>query len=1210
MTAADGDEARRATVEQAIGRWTRSFVDLSGNNRLLYYVPSSGSLDLTVAPDVGAAAEEPVDEATAGQLLAGRRVDLRKLFPDGERHDQASAACRAIARKARELREERGLPALYLAYGMASWREARRPTKPAAPVLMLPLSLDPTSATELDWTLELTGTVELNPALLHKLETDFSCVVTDGQIADPDEVPSDPEAALDRLRAAASRVPGFAIARSVIVGTFTYRKLAMVRDLESNTEAAVSHDLVAALALHLPAQLSLRAHAPEPSEDDVAALHPRREHIVLDADSTQSRAIEAVAAGANLIIQGPPGTGKSQTIANLIATLAADGRSVLFVAEKRAAVDAVLRRLAGVGLDSLVMDLHGRRTSRREIAASLRAVLEAPRPQAPVATDIDDLHRQLASRRRELDDHVEALHAPRGPSGMSLYDLEVGLREVPVAARTSLRVDSGVLKRTSKALLDEACQLAEELTDVARRVDPERPWAIIEMPQGAKGAEAFDRVGRLLGGGLAARRETIDELARRLALSPPSGMATAKEQVSSASRLVDMYRQFRPTIFTSGVIDVRLVNAMAHSPQEVRGYEARMAERLRSDQAWWIDHAGRVPEPPSDDLRDLIVRARVAVAELDRALTELAAAGLRIDGGQSFDDLERGLRALVDSSDDRALLAQRDAVRERLAVIGVADVVDELVRTLGQGALVAASLRGAWLAALRDLVLLEDPSVKVSGEVLAHRAAEYVELDRRHVSCNPGRVLAAVAGHWADVEQEFAKEAAFVRQTANLKRGHPTTRKLFDEAPHVLTALKPCWVTSPLEVAELLPGDEPIFDVVVFDEASQIPPADAVPAVLRGRRLVVAGDSHQLPPTTFFDVAVEEDEDEGPALGFESVLDVLQTFLTSLTLGWHYRSRDQQLIAFSNEQFYAGALTTFPGADPTSSVRLVRVPPRFDHGDGEVADAEGASAEVAKVVELALEHASAHPDRSLGIIAFGNGHARKIEEALRRQLIGAPELRVRFAARGDEPFFVKNLERVQGDERDDIILAIGYGRRNADGTIRQAFGPINQAGGERRLNVAVTRARVSMTVVSCFGADDLSAERTSSPGVRALSDYLAYAERLTAADLAVPASGEALDAYEAEVDALLSATGLQVTPKVGRDRDLIDFVLTGGSLDRPIALDTDGPRYAAMLSARDRDRLRSDHLSRLGWSPQRLWLQESEAQIAELAARAGMHASG
>jgi very-short-patch-repair endonuclease len=430
----------------------------------------------------------------------------------------------------------------------------------------------------------------------------------------------------------------------------------------------------------------------------------------------------------------------------------------------------------------------------------------------------------------------------------------------------------------------------------------------------------------------------------------------------------------------------------------------------------------------------------------------------------------------------------------------------------------------------------------------------------------------------------------------------------------VLFALKPCWAMSPLMVSQVLPLTR-LFDLVIFDEASQVVPADAIGSIIRAHQVVVAGDDRQLPPTNFFRQVDSGDPDDDDAdeetvsfgAGFESVLDALRPLLPTCPLTWHYRSRDERLVAFSNDRIYGGALTTFPGVARDDCLR-----------HAVVADVE---AEVAEVVRLILEHARTRPGESLGVIALGMRHAERVDAALRAALAvpahpptvpahlltDAPgDLEAFFAEDVPEPFFVKNLERVQGDERDAIILSVGYGK-HPDGRMRYQWGPLLRDGGERRLNVAATRARRRLTVVSSFSSHDVDPGWLTKPGARLLAEYLAYAQS-GGTPVAVSGSAVGLGPFEADVAARLAELGITVAPQYGVGGYRVDFAVAHP--DDParmiLAVEADGTSYRDAGSVRDRDRLRKEHLERLGWRVHRLWstswFTDPEGELAKLRA--------
>ena len=425
---------------------------------------------------------------------------------------------------------------------------------------------------------------------------------------------------------------------------------------------------------------------------------------------------------------------------------------------------------------------------------------------------------------------------------------------------------------------------------------------------------------------------------------------------------------------------------------------------------------------------------------------------------------------------------------------------------------------------------------------------------------------------------------------------------------------------SPLVVSQLLPPLR-YFDVVIFDEASQITPADAVTSILRGRQLVVAGDDKQLPPTAFFvSGSTEDDSDQAepdtPAplmagtAGFESILDALGSVLRFRQLLWHYRSRDERLIAFSNAHIYDRTLITFPGI---SRGRVLRyVPVAWQPG----ADTNSPGPEVDASVDLILEHARKRSEESLGVITMGIKHRDRIEERLRQRLRDYPELADElaefFAENREEPFFVKNLERVQGDERDAIILSIGYGK-DARGGLPYRFGPLLTEGGERRLNVAVTRAKNRITLVSSFSSRDMDPERSTAEGVKLLRQYLQYVESDGSNLGDTVLDKPALNPFEVDVRDTLLRHGLKLTAQYGTSGYWIDFAVQHPTQPGRyvLAIECDGATYHSSRSARDRDRLRQEQLERQGWRFHRIWSAEwfDDKQACAEKAIAAYHAA-
>jgi len=1153
------NDARRLELIVAAQRqWIDALTDLGGRNTLLYYKDRrAGTLDLASAdPDVLERFEKT------------GRARLTKLFTDADERADAIRRMQTIYRKARELTEERGIRAGYLATGLARWDELF--LEPAAPVLLRGLTIAPTRARYDDFDLTLDDDVEVNPVLLHKLASVFGAVVDK---PDPDRIAGQLAQA-----AANAEVPGFTIEKRKVIGTFTYAKLPMVRDLEAAGDLLADSDLVAAIAGDPLAQQLVSA-APDtdetPRTDD-----PEDDYSVLDADSSQRSAIETVLAGRSLVIHGPPGTGKSQTIANLIAAMVARGRKVLFVAEKRAAIDAVLSRLVGVGLGELVLDIHEGTRDRQRIAAGLGATLDLA--EHATAPDTTALHRRLTDRQRRLRRHAAALHRVHEPWRLSAYQVQSALLGVPQAARVAARLPDPeqITPELAEAIRDEL----REFTRLGGfTLHPgSTPWFGATLRTRAEAHEAVE-----LAGTLSAR--TLPRLAARLAAAcRETGLPPACASYPERARLAHLF------------------TLLHEADQPGRGFRERRALRKEA-RAEWAALAGGTgagePRLPAD-----YPALALAWRDAGQQLAALAAFAPQAGLGE---DPEKASAALAADAETPWRLPRLHELARRFGALGLAQLLDEIGADEVAPDVLVAAFDYAWYRSILDQIRVRDPDYGAEyGAALDEIAEEFRVRDTEHLAANRARVRSAWARQLRDTVDKHPLQARVIRKQAALRRGHLPLRRLLDQTSDVLFALKPCWAMSPLMVSQALPLTR-LFDVVIFDEASQIVPADAIGSMIRAHQVVVAGDDRQLPPTNFFrqvdsgDPADDDDlADETVSLraGFESVLDALRPLLPVCPLSWHYRSRDERLVAFSNDRIYGGALTTFPGVARDDCLRHVVVTQ-----DGQPGQESSVATEVAEVVRLILEHARTRPGESLGVIALGSRHAERIDLALRAALASAPaDLEAFFAEDVPEPFFVKNLERVQGDERDAIILSVGYGK-HADGRMRYQWGPLLRDGGERRLNVAATRAKRRLTVVSSFSSHDVDPGRLTKPGARLLAEYLEYAGS-GGTPVAASGSHSGLGAFESDVAARLAALGIMVVPQYGVGGYRVDFA--AAHPDDPsrmiLAVEADGASYRDSSSVRDRDRLRKEHLERLGWRVHRIWstswFTAPDAELAKLRA--------
>lgn len=441
-------------------------------------------------------------------------------------------------------------------------------------------------------------------------------------------------------------------------------------------------------------------------------------------------------------------------------------------------------------------------------------------------------------------------------------------------------------------------------------------------------------------------------------------------------------------------------------------------------------------------------------------------------------------------------------------------------------------------------------------------------------------------------------EIGILRRELKKKTRLMSTRKLIEYLPITIPQIKPCMMMSPLTVSSYFGmNTDWKFDLVIFDEASQVKPEYAVPAIVRGKQIIVAGDSKQMPPTRFFDTSSYDDEDydenDIDMSDLESILDEMSTILPDMYLNWHYRSKDESLITFSNRRFYNNRLFTFPSIYSAND----GVGVDYMHcADGVWESKNGNRNEAEMVAKIIFDHIQKQPNRSLGVIAFGKSQEYAIFEAVNKMRDMHPELEDFFSEAKDEPFFVKNLENVQGDERDRIILSCGYGK-DANGTFAMRFGPLALSGGERRLNVAVSRAKYQMTVVSSFKANEI---RGTDENVnrKLLRDFIDYAERGLPALIGEDTSAtdenyqpEFDSGFEEEVYNFITQKGYELRTQVGSSGYKIDMAVLHPEIEGRfvLAIECDGAAYHSSRTARDRDILRQEILENLGWKFYRIW---------------------
>ena len=571
------------------------------------------------------------------------------------------------------------------------------------------------------------------------------------------------------------------------------------------------------------------------------------------------------------------------------------------------------------------------------------------------------------------------------------------------------------------------------------------------------------------------------------------------------------------------------------------------------------------------------------------------------------------VKGLRDRVDDLQIFIDFKETKSRFALFNLDAFFNRLVDQRPTGAeLVGVFRRGAYQEWINNLYSMDLRLGRFRRENHEQLIAEFRILDQELIRLSSNRVIEAANRRKPQdvLIQATDSEVCTLLKEASKKRRLMPIRNLLQKIPHILPKLKPCLLMSPISVSQFLDSEAMKFDLILFDEASQIVPEDAICSIFRGRTIVVAGDNKQLPPTSFFQKSLIDDLDwdemtDDDVEVFDSILDeCLGIGLPVKTLRWHYRSRHEDLIAFSNNYFYDGTLVTFPSAEANHralGVKLAYVPDGIYDRGGQRNNLKEADA----VADLVFEHFKQYPKKTLGVVTFSIAQMETIEDAIDRRLNENPEFEQFFREDRLEGFFVKNLENVQGDERDVIMFSVCYGKDH-QGQMTLNFGPLNKPGGERRLNVAVTRAREKTIMVSSIRASDIDLESTKAAGVAILHHYLDYAEKGPETLALKQAKAGYLSPLEMDVAQEIRQMDYKVETQVGCsdyriDIGVIDPANSGRYL---LGVECDGPTYRSSTSARDRDRLREQVLKQLGWRIHRVWgpswVARRESEIRKL----------
>ena len=1213
---------------------------------------------------------------------------------------------------ARTSEEEQGVSILYLALGFLKWYEDGNSDRERhAPLLLLPVVLDRRSASSRFRLRYTDDEIATNLSLQEKLKADFGL-----QLPDVPEIEDfSPSAYFTEVAQAVETKPRWGVLpNDMVLWFFSFSKFLMYRDLQPDTwsqeRPIENQELVTGL---LSGGFANEAPICGDDENIDRFLQPLDMIHVMDTDSSQTLAIDEVKRGRNLVIQGPPGTGKSQTIANLIATAVKEGKKVLFVAEKMAALEVVKRRLDNVGLGDMCLELHSHKANKRAVLEELGRTLKLGRPKiGDVARQAED----LTLCRDRLNRHAEMIHTYLDPAQVTPYQALgelVRLQAAGVAPVDFQLIDclswSAASRREKQHILEDLAVHMREIGNPAEHL-----WRGVQLHAvlptdvarfAAKIPPILERVQRLIAATsqlaeitkqpnseTAVDASNVALIGRRLAKAPPMDRDAICDAVWSDRRheideLIDLGKTLSSCqdSLADTVVEVGWSTDVSKSRRDLAAYGNSWFRILRRD---YSDAqatlrgilAGPPPKPLQERVQilDDLIRGKRALKVID------ADESTQRFGGQAFGAFWRSTNtdwtALADISEWETECRENnmpDNMRQLAAEIDDPVAIEGLVKSIGRDlkpllselqdlfkvlALdvgIAFEVSDSKSIPLRELATrlttwqadpeaitkwiayfirwknLEAHGMGPLAQRLDHGLiatdealdcflmAYYEELMREAFRRFPklasfdGSSHEQILGGFKDLDserllmarQEVALahfeglptrtsdvgEVGILRKQMKMKRRHLPLRKLLQQAGHAVQAIKPVFMMSPISIAQYLQPGVLEFDLLLFDEASQVRPVDALGAIARASKMVVVGDDRQLPPSRFFSHTVGDDGDDAAdaddfqTADVESVLGLCEAQnMSQRMLRWHYRSRHHSLIAVSNHEFYDNRLYVIPS--PLSGEGSGGL--QFRHISNGVFDRGGSATnrvEAKAVADAVMDHARRDPDTTLGVGAFSVAQRDTILNELEVRRREAPELEPFFATGTAEPFFVKNLENIQGDERAVIFISIGYAK-DSSGYMAMNFGPLNNEGGERRLNVLITRARERCEVFSSITADDIDLNRTRARGTRALKTFLTYA-RTGFLDVAKQTDKGFDSEFEREVATAIKNFGFDVDTQVGVAGFFIDLAVVDPECPGRylLGIECDGATYHSSRSARDRDRLRQQVLEDRGWVIHRIW---------------------
>ncbi len=1064
--------------------WERRLLDLSYRNSLL-----------NIRTGRRAIAIDHVDiEALEARLCRGEEIPVSELFSTLAAGEYLSLI-KGLFRIARESLEESGANTLYLSFGTLCFTEDGSLAKMhRAPIMLLPVNLvrcskekyillrrdeEETINTTLVEYLKQTADIQVSQELA-------SGVINGGRAL----------SALAYMKEISSSKAGWSVEETCFLGVFSFTKYVMWNDIHAHREVLSTHPVLQSL---IEGRLLTEPFDKVDARSLDSNLNPNDLCLPLDYDSSQLEAVAESDKGSSFIICGPPGTGKSQTISNIIANALFKGRRVLFVAEKKAALEVVQRRLEKIGIGKFCLELHSNKIDKKSFLTHIQTSLSQS-VSAGASDSFLKSSSSLYSNRIEIISQINALHC-KGENGLSLSECIERFLSLPGNCFPLPKGWTCKMREDALASIKECC------------LSLDAGQSILGMPP-----SEFPLFGFYPKMASDSDRKSLVTIMRNLI---PAIDAAQKQEASDVNRKYSK-KSFKQIL--------------------VSDYRWRRFSQMASMDDSMLDDAGRLNE-------------RIATW---------------VDSLDLLPIWERYLKPVED-----------------LKTKGLGKIVDLYYSGLSSEQVFNVFLKSFYLRAAQDRIESEPRLSRFNGILFSQVIERYIDEANRFQKLAKEELLSRLTSKIPQDSRDpiIGKELAILKRRIASKGRGTTIREIMDQIPHLLPSLCPCMLMSPLSIAKYLPVDGQLFDLVVFDEASQMPTCEAIGSIARARSVIVVGDPKQMPPTDFFASSVV-DEDEYEVDDLESILDdCLALSMPIHNLTWHYRSHHESLIKFSNREFYEGTLVSFPSVDDQVSRVIYRhVDGVYDFGNSRCNRIEAES-----VVDEALKRLGEKEDlRSIGIIAFSKAQSNLVEDILWERLAERPDLEEK-AFRGEEPLFVKNLENVQGDERDVILFSIGYGP-DKNGHVSMNFGPLNKNGGERRLNVAVTRARDEMVVFSSLTANQIDTRRTNAEGALGLMRFLKFAAEKH--DCAVTKNDSSAGDMLSQIASSLATLGYAAHTSVGDSSIKLDLAVVDPLNPNRYCLGiiVDGDNYCRLKTVRDREIVRPAVLNNLGWNLSRIWI--------------------